>query len=531
MTAARLPRAARALLVAAATLAIVAFGLVPAAPAHAIGTARIEGPDRFATAVEIDRAMDAVGGPVFLVSGTRFPDALAAAPVAAAEGGHLLLTAPTALPAAVAERISELAPSQIVVVGGPTSVSDAVALAAGDAAVAGGGDPEVLRLAGANRVETSLLLLERLRESGPVDTVWVASGATFPDALVAASVAGRLGHAVVLDHHVPTAAGSRAWLERVTPLVAGTQVLIAGGTGSVSAADEAGLARAASVQRHAGANRYETARAIVEAWGPERAPELLLATGRSFPDALAGAVLSAVTGAPLLLTPDACHARFTPMLRAQADALGVEVVIGLGSERTVSDEALALGRCSAPLREQIGQVYDTFPLQRHTGTGPRIIDLGRSVPYAQVVARIQGDSFLGIDALGERRQHLDSIASGWRAWAGTALWADYGSGEAARFLSIRTSGAWTVEVRDLTSAPMLGRSAAGGSGGVFLYDGPPATLALRGSSTPLMARELYGAALWQEELARQGGAIDLRLHGGPSVVAVRASDPWTATLR
>ncbi|WP_405217261.1 cell wall-binding repeat-containing protein [Agrococcus sp. Ld7] len=78
----------RTLLAIAAALALVATGLTTAAaPAAAVDTHRIAGANRFATAVEADRAMESVGGPVYLASGSKFPDALAAGPVVVAEGG------------------------------------------------------------------------------------------------------------------------------------------------------------------------------------------------------------------------------------------------------------------------------------------------------------------------------------------------------------------------------------------------------------------------------------------------------------
>ncbi|MGC5078050.1 cell wall-binding repeat-containing protein [Agrococcus sp. DT81.2] len=520
----------RALLALTAASALVATGLATAAaPAEAFETHRIEGADRYATAVEIDRAMDAVGGPVFLANGQKFPDALAAGPVVAAEGGHLLLTAPDALPAVVAARIQELAPSEIVVVGSSASVSDAVAQHAADAARRGGADAELARIGGADRVETSLLLLDRLLESGPVTHLWVASGATFPDALVAASVAGRHHHAVVLDHHGPSAEAARAWLDAVGSRVMGRHVQVAGGPSSVSDADADGLWSfgTRSVDRIAGRDRYETARMINDAWGASSTPEMLLATGENFPDALAGAALAAASGAPMYLTPNGCHAAITPTLRAEASRLGVQAVVGLGSAATVSDGALRLGPCATTLQQQIGQVYGTFATQRHTGRGSRVIDLGREIPYAQVVAQLSSSSFTGIHALDRDQQHVDSIAWGHRTYSGTSLVMPHGSA-VARYLRVESDGAWTIEVRDLTSAPVLQGATSGGSDAVLLYAGPAAPVSSTngGSGRAFSAQELHG--YWQYALpfgldARTSGT----LHQGPSVIGIRATQPWT----
>ncbi|MDR7232897.1 cell wall-binding repeat-containing protein [Agrococcus sp. BE272] len=529
----------RALVALAASLALVATGLTTAAaPAEAFEAHRLEGPDRWTTAVEVDRAMDAAGGPVFLANGQKFPDALSAAPVVAAEGGHLLLTAQQALPGVVAERIAELAPSEIVIVGSEASISDAVVQQAVAAAERGGSRAEVARLGGAGRVETSLLLLERLERSGPVDEIWIASGSKFPDALVAASVAGRHHQAVVLDHHGSTPAAAEAWLATVASSVEGRHLAIAGGEPSVSAADALGLERvgAASVARFAGRDRYDTAREINAAWSDEQSPVMLLATGQDFPDALAGAALSAMSNAPMFLTPNGCHAAITPMLRDRADQLGVEAVVGLGSSATVSDAALRLEPCTTSLRQQIAQVYGAFPAQQHSGTGPRVIDLGRSISYAQVIARIEGSGSVFIHALDRDRGHLDTIGGGWAPYRGTSLLAPYGGPSPARYLRVEAQGSWTLEVRDLTNAPVLSGSATGSSDAVLLRMGPEATLTVSsgGSTRTTGIRQLYG--YWQSQEPFAVGTqfpSSAPIAGGLSVIGVRAmtDSSWALSVR
>lgn len=529
----------RALLALAAALSLVATGLTTAAaPAAAVDTLRIAGANRFATSVEISRSLgDITGGVVYLASGVKFPDALAAGPVVAAEGGDLLLTAPGQLPAVVADRISELAPAEIVAVGSAASIADTVLDAAVAAAAVGGQEVERTRLGGTNRVETSLLLLDRLRESGPVDAAWIVSGATFPDALVAASVAGRYGEAVILDHHAPTRAGSDAWLARVGPEVHGLGLHIAGGAPSVSETDQAGLERAGAAwtTRYAGRDRYETAKLINESIPDAPASEdMLLATGQNFPDALAGAVLSAATGTPMYLSPNACHPAIGAMLRGEVSRLGVRTVIGLGSSATLSDGALQLNRCTTPLREQIGQVYGRFPMQRHTGTGTTVIDLGREVRYGQVIVRFDGPRFNAVHALDSQQRHLDTIAAMRSSGTSTGLVAPYGDSANARFLRVETQGSWALEVRDLTSAPVLSGSITGTGSGVYLYDGAARAVRLEhdASQGPLTTRELFG---YREESTPVSGPLTGpwtgSIHDGPSVIAVNARAPWSLQLR
>ena len=90
-----------------------------------------------------------------------------------------------------------------------------------------------------------------------------------------------------------------AEIERLQPL----EIFVLGGTGVVSNA-VLGQLDALSFDgafRIAGANRYATASAVSQGFLPG-APNVFIATGLSFPDALAGVPASGVLGGPLLLT-------------------------------------------------------------------------------------------------------------------------------------------------------------------------------------------------------------------------------------
>ena len=110
-------------------------GAVSASVATAIGALgptveRVSGPDRFATAAAVAArfAPDARG--VILVSGVEFPDAVAAAPLAAVDGRPILLARPDFLPAPTRDAIISARPSSIIVAGGPSRVPDALTLEA-----------------------------------------------------------------------------------------------------------------------------------------------------------------------------------------------------------------------------------------------------------------------------------------------------------------------------------------------------------------------------------------------------------------
>lgn len=521
-------RVTLSLLVAASLLAAT---ITTAAPASAaVATSRIAGADRFATSVEISRQTPSRGDVVFLANGLKFPDALAAGPVAAAEGGHLLLTQPDVLPVVVAQRIRELDPVEIVVVGSEASVSAAVAQQAAEI-----GGASIARMDGADRVETSLLLLERLRQSGPVETVWVASGFTFPDALVAASVAGRSRAGVILDHHASGTAATEAWLQRVRPAVAGLRVAIAGGEPSVSAADAAGLraAGAVSVERYAGDSRYTTAQTINDTFASAPgAPAMVLATGQNFPDALSGAVYSAVTGAPMYLTTNACNAQVSEMLRNEAAERGISSVIALGSGATIDDVALQLGPCPRPLTEIIAEQYGTFSPLSHAGEGSRTIDLGRSIPFAQMRVGSWTEDTFTITALDAGRQPLGELLVVEGRYSGITLLASPDA--PVRFLQVASNERWSIEMRDLASADPLAEYHGALQDGVYITDGPTRSVRASHEGGFFAVDQLSDGGndyrvLVEQCCAPYSGLVTLR--GGPSVIAVISDSPWKLVLQ
>ncbi|WP_405217581.1 cell wall-binding repeat-containing protein [Agrococcus sp. Ld7] len=329
-------RALAGLAVAAVALSLT---VLPTAPAHASRLVdRIDGPDRYSASAAMSQELGSAST-VYLASGQSYPDALAAAPVVAAEDAHMLLTAPHVIPSSIQREIRRLSPTRIVIVGGEPTISAAVQQQA--AALAPGASLE--RIAGANRVETSMLLLDRLRRSVPAADVWVASGRNFPDALAAGAVAARNGHGLVLT------TGADAHFERqLAARMGGTSRFLVVGSSVSVGNDVASLLQRTgrTVQRIEGANRYATAVAVNRAF-TTTAPvgRMLLASGANFPDALGGAVMSGATGSPLYLTHPPCAS--TDAVAVDAHRVGARDVVALGGLPSVSRDAAQLRNCDS----------------------------------------------------------------------------------------------------------------------------------------------------------------------------------------
>ncbi|WP_186329349.1 cell wall-binding repeat-containing protein [Agrococcus jejuensis] len=321
----------------AAAAAVVATTLTLAhAPSADAAVSRIAGNDRYETSIAASRATGWTGGAVFLASGVNYADALAAGPVAAAERGNLLLTMPGGIPQNVIDRIAQLRPSEIVIVGGTGSIAAGVEQQAASLA------PLVTRIAGSDRVETSMLLLDRMRAMGTVPTdVWVVSGTNFADALTAGAVAARYRHGLVL-----ATAGDDRFRQLIGSRLDGVQAFrIAGGNAAVDSWVQRILYDTGKgIDRIAGANRYLTAVAINRQFTPSTTnARIMLASGESFPDGLSAATVAASQGMPLYLTMRHCMP--VSEVRQEMQRLGARDIAVVGGTAVVTNSSANLDAC------------------------------------------------------------------------------------------------------------------------------------------------------------------------------------------
>jgi putative cell wall-binding protein len=200
----------------------------------------------------------------------------------------VLLAGPTALPAVTTEELLRLQPQTVVVVGGPGAVSAEVE---GQLAQLLPG-ATVTRRGGADRYGTAAAISGDLTSA---EVVHVATGADFPDALAGAARAGTVGSPVLLVQPGAVPSVTRAEIERLAP----ERIVVLGGPVAVSEAVADELGAYGVVERIAGPDRYGTA-AQVAADLPA-SPEVLVATGQDWPDALAGAARAGAAGSPVLL--------------------------------------------------------------------------------------------------------------------------------------------------------------------------------------------------------------------------------------
>ncbi|MGH9128051.1 MAG: cell wall-binding repeat-containing protein, partial [Acidimicrobiales bacterium] len=243
---------------------------------------RLAGPNRIATAIAISAKAFPVAhsaSAVVLARADAYPDALAGGPLAVAKGAPLLLSEPDHLDPATLVEIQRVlvAGGRIYLLGGSAALNDSVASALGTKGFS------TTRLSGPDRFATAVAVAVAISP----DTIFEASGVSFPDALSASSAAAGAHGAILLTNGATQSPLTSAYLSGHTPL---TRYTVGGPAASADT----------SASALVGADRFDTAVDVAKAFFS--APKTVgLATGVSFPDALAADPLVGTEGAPILL--------------------------------------------------------------------------------------------------------------------------------------------------------------------------------------------------------------------------------------
>lgn len=151
---------------------------------------RIEGNDRYLTAIELAKRVDAKTA--YIANGNTFPDALGGGSAAALNDGVILFASPTALNAKTADYLKSGGFEKIVILGGTSAVGSNVEAQLKSIA----GAQNVKRLSGAGRCETSTAIAREFFPS--TDTIVVATAFNFADALAGGPLAADTGAPVIL---------------------------------------------------------------------------------------------------------------------------------------------------------------------------------------------------------------------------------------------------------------------------------------------------------------------------------------------
>ncbi|BFN04012.1 hypothetical protein K092500153_07190 [Clostridium tetani] len=153
---------------------------------------RLSGEDRYGTCNSIVKEFGVKEGtPVVIVNGLNFADALSVSAPASIKGYPVLLSGNGALPEYAKSIIKTAKPSEVFIIGGEGALSKNIE----DEVKKIYSSLKITRLSGKDRYETSLKVNKYFDNN---ETVIMASGINYPDALSGSALAGKLNASLLL---------------------------------------------------------------------------------------------------------------------------------------------------------------------------------------------------------------------------------------------------------------------------------------------------------------------------------------------
>lgn len=225
----------------------------------------------------------------------------------------------------------------------------------------------IIRLAGSNRTKTAVEISKASFEKA--DTVVLASGNDFPDALAGGPLAYALNAPILLVRGKLDDA-TRGEISRL----GAKKVIILGGEVAVGKAVEEELEKTYTVERIAGGNRFETAVKIAERLAElknGKNTEIFFASAENYPDALAISPVAAIKKAPILYI--APTGSLKTVTKNYVKSAGCESAVILGGE-------MAVGKAAETALEELG-----CRVERYQGDDRYATNLTINEAYASVL--------------------------------------------------------------------------------------------------------------------------------------------------
>lgn len=155
-------------------------------------------------------------------------------------------------------------------------------------------DKDKARISGSNRYNTAVAISKK--GWNDTETILLAKGSDFPDALAGGPLAYQEGAPILLTHTTKLTSETRVEIERLRA----KKVIILGDYGAISEKVEIEIkSMGLSIERIGGKTRFETAALIAEKLNSNRA---IVVNGWNFPDVLSISSYASKNGVPILLT-------------------------------------------------------------------------------------------------------------------------------------------------------------------------------------------------------------------------------------
>ncbi|MEL1136563.1 cell wall-binding repeat-containing protein, partial [Desulfitobacterium sp. THU1] len=156
---------------------------------------RLGGENRSETALKVaDQLEVPVGRPLILVNEANYADALSISSSAAAAESPIFLVEKNGFSAAVRQKIAEIKPIKVYLIGGEGVISSKVSDQVAE--ITGLNEDNIIRMGGADRYATSLVIAKYFNLSG--QSACMATGKNFPDALAGSVYAANYNAPIIL---------------------------------------------------------------------------------------------------------------------------------------------------------------------------------------------------------------------------------------------------------------------------------------------------------------------------------------------
>lgn len=250
-------------------------------------TSRLSGASRIETAIAISKEGWPNGADaVILTRDDNYPDALTGTPLSKKLDAPILFTGTYTLTEATKAEITRLNVDKVIILGGTGAVSQNVENQLRQ-------NYEVKRLGGADRYETAAKIAQELGYHGKAV---ITTGEDFHDALVVAPLAAYKGIPILLTLPDSLPSSTNSALQFVAP----DEITVVGNTSWVS---DGVFSQLSNAKRITGADYYRTAIVVANNFGADPS-RIFFATGKDFPDALAGSALAAKYNSPIFFVND-----------------------------------------------------------------------------------------------------------------------------------------------------------------------------------------------------------------------------------
>ncbi len=286
---------------------------------------RISGKSRIETAIGVSKEIFKKGTQnVIIANKDKYTDTLTAVPLASKLQASMLFVDHNNITDSTLNEIKRLGAKNIYIIGGKASVSDNIEQKMKNF--------NIVRFSGKNKYETSRKIAKFVAGNSKIDSVEIASGENFADALAISGISVKKKTPIILSDEKKVGTDTENLLKDFGV----KKVNIAGGTSSISKNTEKRIQKEGiNVKRFSGANRYETSQIIAREVGLSE--QVIISNGNSSADSLIAGFYSSAKKSPLLLVQKDNLSKGT---LETVNNIKAKKVIAIGGEKMLGNRIL-----------------------------------------------------------------------------------------------------------------------------------------------------------------------------------------------